>query len=681
MQITIQQSEQECGLYVLKALGEHFHNVKIDINKLRLETEISAKGISVYNLKILAKQIGIKLEPFQAPAYEILKNQNEYFIVGIQNSNFNHYVIIEVKKDYVNVFDPARGNYKLLFSEFSNVYSGLIFTIEAKQKPNKIKAVKTKKKQEQILSFVFRKTNLILMSTILIIILLALTFVSTFFMKIVFDKIIPAQAINLLGLIAIFFLAIAIVRVLTNYLKQLFIKKLALELELILYQKYKEKLAFADFKTISTFQKSDLLRRMLLIESCSVFLSTSIFVIIEEGITLSVALAILIYISPQFFAIVLASGLFTVFLAIIFHFIIHPLYKDIFQKAIKNFSFQNIRINELTSLKNKDYKLFSDDHLVNSFYEMKAKEYKLWKIISFKAIIEEMASSLVPIIITYIFVKEIFTYNVKPGQMLLFLAVSNFFISPVHSITDYLLKLKQNLINWNYLQEILNLKNEPANKHGMKLGEIKKLVLENIAFKYKKPVLKIKRLVLMNSIRITSNNGTGKSTLLKLIALCFLPEFNYKINNIDYSYYSLESIRDQIFFLEGNHYLPSTRVHSFITLNDSDQITMFESNLKKYDLNNFLNKNGIFLNDFLKEGGLNLSSGQKQIIALLRLFSKKYQMIVLDEAIENISISNLDFLRNAICDFQNSAIFIEVSHTKRYLKAREEIYLEAINQI
>lgn len=80
-------------------------------------------------------------------------------------------------------------------------------------------------------------------------------------------------------------------------------------------------------------------------------------------------------------------------------------------------------------------------------------------------------------------------------------------------------------------------------------------------------------------------------------------------------------------------------------------------------------------NQIIESNGSNLSSGQKQLIIILKLFVKKYDAILLDEIFENID-KNLFFnLKEKILDFQNDAIFIEISHNNNYLKSGNELYI------
>ncbi|SYV90557.1 Uncharacterised protein [Metamycoplasma alkalescens] len=66
--------------------------------------------------------------------------------------------------------------------------------------------------------------------------------------------------------------------------------------------------------------------------------------------------------------------------------------------------------------------------------------------------------------------------------------------------------------------------------------------------------------------------------------------------------------------------------------------------------------------------------GQIQVIKLLPLMIKKYQLILLDESLEFIAKNTLKIIRNLVLEKQENSIFIETSHTKRYLAKNHKIF-------
>ncbi len=90
-------------------------------------------------------------------------------------------------------------------------------------------------------------------------------------------------------------------------------------------------------------------------------------------------------------------------------------------------------------------------------------------------------------------------------------------------------------------------------------------------------------------------------------------------------------------------------------------------NYKLFELNSLFNYFGLNLSDNIEQNGDNLSSGQKQFLMLMQLFNNKYDLILLDECFENISLEILPELTKRICGYQSQAIFIEISHSNRFV--------------
>lgn len=76
------------------------------------------------------------------------------------------------------------------------------------------------------------------------------------------------------------------------------------------------------------------------------------------------------------------------------------------------------------------------------------------------------------------------------------------------------------------------------------------------------------------------------------------------------------------------------KVIDFIIDNNKEKVNVLNQNIEKYGLINVINKANINMNIEINNNASNLSSGQKQIILLLRLLTRKYKIVMLDEAFE-----------------------------------------------
>lgn len=289
----------------------------------------------------------------------------------------------------------------------------------------------------------------------------------------------------------------------------------------------------------------------------------------------------------------------------------------------------------------------------------------------------EVIHFVMPIIMTYISVNMIFDRKLSLGTMMMFLGVFTTFISPLLQLCNFFVKLKQNMKNYKLVESFINLKDEPDNPKGIVADAVKMISFSNYSYKLDKEILNIKNLNLNENIILSGKNGSGKSSLLKSIA--FRNNANgISVNNIEAEYYSMSSLRDRVFITSPESELIAETIFDQVTLNDPKAKRLFEINISKYNLRHVIDKMNINLNLKIINGGENLSSGQRQLVKLLRLFAFEYDVVLLDEAFENIDNEVFSFLKETIPKLQR-AIFVEVSHSKRYINECREVNIEEIN--
>ncbi len=160
-------------------------------------------------------------------------------------------------------------------------------------------------------------------------------------------------------------------------------------------------------------------------------------------------------------------------------------------------------------------------------------------------------------------------------------------------------------------------------------------------------------------IAIVGETGAGKSTIAKLILRFYLP------NKGDVKFYG-ESSKDisEEWARKNIAYVPQ---ESFL-FRGSIRDNLIYSNPEKIDLKNELENIGLIdwferyedgLEQDVGERGANVSSGERQFIALLRAVLAKRQIIVFDEATANLDIESESSILDAtdtLLDYQTSVV-------------------------
>ena len=221
----------------------------------------------------------------------------------------------------------------------------------------------------------------------------------------------------------------------------------------------------------------------------------------------------------------------------------------------------------------------------------------------------------------------------------------------------------------NRLSYVLFIENENTINRTSEIDKIKIIDFKDVSFAYtNKNLFNNKTINITDSTKIIGPNGSGKSTLLKLIyGLYDNYDGKILINGLELKDINLDKYREKIFFNVNNIYFPNEFIVDFITCKNEKALNNLKHNINKFHLTELLNYFNLSWTYKIEDGGVFLSSGQRQIINLLKLFCFDYDLILFDEAFENISSDVFPDIKKAILEVQPQAMFIEISHNKHYI--------------
>ncbi len=160
------------------------------------------------------------------------------------------------------------------------------------------------------------------------------------------------------------------------------------------------------------------------------------------------------------------------------------------------------------------------------------------------------------------------------------------------------------------------------------------------------------RILQQDKIAIVGKNGTGKSTLLKLLLDKIKPSKgaikrgDFKIGYFDQDRSSLDDDK--------------TLIETFCP-NGGDRVDVRGKNMHVFGyLKNFL-----FPKEHLDKKIGVLSGGEKSRVALALLFTKEYDCLILDEPTNDLDIPTINILEEYLMSFQGALIF--VSHDRYFV--------------
>jgi len=184
--------------------------------------------------------------------------------------------------------------------------------------------------------------------------------------------------------------------------------------------------------------------------------------------------------------------------------------------------------------------------------------------------------------------------------------------------------------------------------HNMGYGE--KILIEDGGFTVKSG----------ETLMVRGESGSGKTTLMKALVKFFQID-TVKVNGVDIKDYSNDSIRNKISFFSQNVPIITGTIKENIMLGQEN--TDFDLSVlreKKFMQKFFAEKEG--LDHVIVENGSNLSGGDKQKIALARLYIENPDVIILDEITSSIDRETADMIFEDILQSFKDRIILVIAH-------------------
>ena len=241
--------------------------------------------------------------------------------------------------------------------------------------------------------------------------------------------------------------------------------------------------------------------------------------------------------------------------------------------------------------------------------------------------------------------------------------------NPLRQIADKFNEMQMGMIAANRVFEIIDIKDQIQNNGTLIANHFKgNIKFTNVRFSYieDEEVLKGINLEVKagQTIAIVGSTGAGKSTIINLLNRFYeINSGTITIDNQDINEFELESLRKQIAIVLQDVFLFADTIHNNITLNNPEisreQVT---AAAKKIGVHHFIMSlpNGYDYN--VKERGVMLSSGQRQLIAFLRAYVSNPSILILDEATSSIDTYSEELIQNATETITKERTSIVIAH-------------------
>ncbi|SET00280.1 ATP-binding cassette, subfamily B, partial [Anaerobranca gottschalkii DSM 13577] len=251
-----------------------------------------------------------------------------------------------------------------------------------------------------------------------------------------------------------------------------------------------------------------------------------------------------------------------------------------------------------------------------------------------------------------------------------FIIYSKQFVRPLNEVASIYNTLQSGIAGAERVFEVLEEEEEiEDNQDGVILDKAKgHIIFQNVRFRYPNGEEVLKNLSFEiqpgTSVAIVGRTGAGKTTIINLLTRFY--EINggkILIDGQDIKNYTRESLRKSFGIVLQDTYLFSGTIRENIRygkLSATDHEV--EQAARLAYAHNFIKKLPRGYDTILSESGSNLSSGQKQLIAIARAILADPAILILDEATSNIDTRTEIYVQRGMWELMKNRTSFIIAH-------------------
>lgn len=417
------------------------------------------------------------------------------------------------------------------------------------------------------------------------------------------------------------------------------------------------------------------------IETIASIFSQGLFMIIADLLKMILVIGVMLYVDWRLSIIV-----FSILPIILYA-------TRLFQKSMK-IAFEEVRL-QVANLNSfvqerisgmKIVQLFHREKIeYNNFIEINEKHKQAWlKTVWFNSIffpIAEISSSVtIGLLVWYGGFNLISGGNISLGAIFLFIQMSQMLFRPLRQIADKFNTLQMGMVAADRIFKIIETESSIEDNGTFAPQKIKgtisfdqlhfsyipgEEILHGISFEIKAG----------DTIAIVGATGAGKSTIINLLSRFYEFESGtIAIDGTSIRDYKLAALRNHVAVVLQDVFLFADSLYNNITLFNpeisKEQVITAAKTIGVHDFIESL-PGGYDYN--VKERGVMLSSGQRQLIAFLRAYISKPNILVLDEATSSVDSYSEEIIQKAIDTLTEGKTSIVIAHRLATVKNASRI--------
>ena len=416
-------------------------------------------------------------------------------------------------------------------------------------------------------------------------------------------------------------------------------------------------------------------------ETIASIFSQGLFMILADFLKMGIIIVVMLIVDWRLSLIVFSILPIIVYATRLFQSSMKKAFEDVRLQVANLNSFVQERINGI-----KIVQLFhTENHEFQNFKKINEQHKKAWlKTVWYNSIffpIAELSSSVaIGLLVWFGGLNVIVEGIISLGTIFLFIQMSQMLFRPLRHIADKFNTLQMGMVAAERVFKLID-RDEKINDGGtISTEKIKgSISFKDVNFSYVSGEQVLYEINLDvkpgEKIAIVGSTGAGKSTIINLLSRFYENETGMiTIDNISIKDFSIQFLRKHVGVILQDVFLFADTIYN--------NIVLFNTDVKKEDVYDAAKQIGVheFISSLpggyqynVKERGVMLSSGQRQLIAFLRVYLSNPSILVLDEATSSIDSYSEELIQKAIKKITEEKTAIVIAHRLSTIKNSDRI--------
>lgn len=678
---TLQLEQSDCGVACLLSIIR-FYNGNHFIEKLRELSGTTQQGTTMLGLYQAASELGFMAKGIRG-SLQALKNHEDPVILHVNNKgNAQHYVVCYIFSEQHGflIGDPAKGLYWLSEKELDCRWiSKKCLVLSLNEKFATIKAVE-KRKRQFFISLLKDDYKLLSFSVLLGLGIALLGMAMAVFSQKLIDNILPSKDLNKLitgiALVAV----LLMVRVMFTALRDYFLIHQSKDFNNRIIDHFYTALLYLPKLFFDTRKIGELVARLNDTQRVQQVISMVASSVIINVLVTIVSLIFLFFYSWQTGLIAFISLPFYFLLLYSFNNRIISAQKEVMQAYAFNESNYITSMQGIATIKNNNRQTVFKKINQIIYGNYQNKTFYLGKINIRLSVFSGLFSVFFLISILLYTSIQVYCQSMQLGELMAVLGIAGSLLPSVASLALIAIPINEAKVAFNRMYEFTSIDKEQVGKEH--IAGFESFQIKNLSFRFagRSQLLQDINLEVNTNecIAIVGESGCGKSTLGQIIQK-FYPFENGTViinNNNHLKDLNTENWRNIIGVIPQDITVFNGNIVDNVLLGKEDNPEKIVKFCKDYGFEKFILELPQGYTTVLGEEGLNLSGGQKQLLALMRVLYKRPQLLLLDEFTSAMDRKTEEFVLDLLKKIKKDMSIIFISHRLYSLKhLADRIYI------